>query len=147
MFVSERGALFTTAGFARMLERAAVSARLDIKMHPHMLRHACSFALANQGRDTRGLQAYLGHRYIQHTARYTELSSVSKFCGAAGSSITLPLHRAHAVGHRDTHACALVHDEPPLPPCGPQHELLPVEHNLGSSIPTLPWSVNWRQNH
>ena len=48
---------------------------LDIKVHPHMLRHACGYALANQGRDTRGLQAYLGHRYIQHTVRYTELSS------------------------------------------------------------------------
>ena len=59
MFVSERGAPFTTAGFARMLERAAVSAGLDIKVHPHMLRHACGFALANQGHDTRGLQAYL----------------------------------------------------------------------------------------
>jgi len=60
MFVSERGAPFSTAGFARMLERAAVSARLDIKVHPHMLRHACGYALANQGRDTRGLQSYLG---------------------------------------------------------------------------------------
>jgi site-specific recombinase XerD len=75
MFLSERGAPFTTAGFARMLERAALSAAFDIKVHPHMLRHACGFALANQGRDTRGLQAYLGHRYIQHTVRYTELSS------------------------------------------------------------------------
>ena len=75
MFVSERGAPFTTAGFARMLERAAVSARLDIKVHPHMLRHACGFALANRGHDTRGLQAYLGHRYIQHAVRYSELSS------------------------------------------------------------------------
>jgi integrase len=75
MFVSERGAPFTTAGFARMVERAADSARLDIKAHPHMLRHACGYALANKGYDTRGLQAYLGHRYIQHTVRYTELSS------------------------------------------------------------------------
>jgi site-specific recombinase XerD len=50
-----------------MLERAAESARLDIKAHPHMLRHACGYALANKGYDTRGLQAYLGHRYIQHT--------------------------------------------------------------------------------
>ena len=65
MFVSERGAPFTTAGFARMIERAAESADLDIKAHPHMLRHACGYALANRGFDTRGLQAYLGHRYIQ----------------------------------------------------------------------------------
>jgi site-specific recombinase XerD len=43
--------------------------------HPHMLRHACGFALANKGHDTRALQAYLGHKNIQHTVRYTELSS------------------------------------------------------------------------
>jgi site-specific recombinase XerD len=40
----------------------------------HMLRHACAFALANKGHDTRALQAYLGHKNIQHTVRYTELS-------------------------------------------------------------------------
>jgi site-specific recombinase XerD len=39
-----------------------------------MLRHACGFQLANQGTDTRTLQAYLGHRNIQHAVRYTELS-------------------------------------------------------------------------
>ena len=39
-----------------------------------MLRHACGYALANKGRDTRALQAYLGHRNFQHTVRYTELS-------------------------------------------------------------------------
>ena len=33
------------------------------------------FALANKGHDTRALQAYLGHKNIQHTVRYTELSS------------------------------------------------------------------------
>jgi integrase len=42
--------------------------------HPHMLRHACGYALANKGHDTRALRAYLGHRNIQHTVRYTELS-------------------------------------------------------------------------
>jgi len=41
---------------------------------PHMLRHACGFALANKGHDTGALQAYLGHKNIQHTVRYTELS-------------------------------------------------------------------------
>jgi site-specific recombinase XerD len=63
-----------TAGFARMLERAAEVAGLEIKVHPHMLRHACGFALANAGHDTRALQAYLGHKNIQHTVRYTELA-------------------------------------------------------------------------
>jgi len=75
MFVSERGAPFSTAGFARMLERAAVSANLDaLRVHPHMLRHACGYALAYQGVDTRSLQAYLGHRHIQHTVKYAELA-------------------------------------------------------------------------
>jgi site-specific recombinase XerD len=74
VFVSERRAPFSTAGFARMLERVAEAARVEIKVHPHMLRHACGFKLANDGVDTRALQAYLGHRNIQHTVRYTELA-------------------------------------------------------------------------
>jgi integrase len=75
VFTSERGTPFTTAGFARMLERAGKVAKLPFKTHPHMLRHACGFALANRGHDTRALQAYLGHRNIQHTVRYSELAS------------------------------------------------------------------------
>jgi site-specific recombinase XerD len=74
VFTSERGFPFSTAGFARMVERIGAEATLDFKAHPHMLRHACGYALANRGRDTRALQAYLGHRNIQHTVRYTELS-------------------------------------------------------------------------
>ena len=74
VFTSERGAPFTTAGFARMVERAGEAAGFKFKAHPHMLRHACGFALANKGHDTRALQAYLGHRNIQHTVRYTELA-------------------------------------------------------------------------
>jgi site-specific recombinase XerD len=74
VFTSERGAPFATAGFARMVERAGTVAKLGFKAHPHMLRHACGYALANKGHDTRALQAYLGHRNIQHTVRYTEMS-------------------------------------------------------------------------
>ena len=32
------------------------------------------YALANAGHDTRALQAWLGHKNIQHTVRYTELA-------------------------------------------------------------------------
>src|SRR6476619_791580 len=48
VFTSERGSPFTTAGFARMVERAGVEAKLGFPAHPHMLRHACGFALANK---------------------------------------------------------------------------------------------------
>ena len=74
VFMSERKVPFSTEGFARMLQRAAKAAGLTIKVHPHMLRHACGFKLANDGRDTRSIQSYLGHKNIQHTVRYTELA-------------------------------------------------------------------------
>ena len=71
---SERGSPFTTAGFRKMVARLGVAADFDFPVHPHMLRHACGFKLANDGVDTRSLQAYLGHKNIQHTVRYTELA-------------------------------------------------------------------------
>jgi type 1 fimbriae regulatory protein FimB/type 1 fimbriae regulatory protein FimE len=74
VFTSERGSPFTTAGLARLVERAGEAAGLGFPAHPHMLRHACGFMLANKGHDTRSLQKYLGHKNIQHTVRYTELS-------------------------------------------------------------------------
>jgi integrase len=74
VFVSERNAPFTVSGFAKLIERAGVEAKLPLKCHPHMLRHSTGYALANKGTDTRTLQAYLGHRSIQSTVRYTELA-------------------------------------------------------------------------
>jgi integrase len=74
IFVSERGAPFSVIGFRALVKRAGVSAKLPFQVHPHQLRHACGYALANKGHDTRALQAYLGHKNIQHTVRYTELS-------------------------------------------------------------------------
>jgi type 1 fimbriae regulatory protein FimB/type 1 fimbriae regulatory protein FimE len=74
VFMTERGAPFTTDGFAAMVRRAGAEVGLG-KVHAHMLRHACGYKLANDGHDTRSLQAYLGHRNIQHTVRYTELSA------------------------------------------------------------------------
>jgi site-specific recombinase XerD len=73
IFTSERGAPFTPAGFRKMVARLGVAAGFGFPVHPHMLRHACGFKLANDGVDTRSLQGYLGHRNIQHTVRYTEL--------------------------------------------------------------------------
>jgi site-specific recombinase XerD len=74
VFVSERKVPFSTEGFARLLQRAGKVAGLTIAVHPHMLRHACGYKLANDGRDTRSIQSYLGHKNIQHTVRYTEMA-------------------------------------------------------------------------
>jgi type 1 fimbriae regulatory protein FimB/type 1 fimbriae regulatory protein FimE len=74
VFVTERGGPMTRNNFQRLVYKVARLAGLEITVHPHMLRHACGFALANKGTDTRTLQAYLGHKNIQHTVRYTELA-------------------------------------------------------------------------
>jgi integrase len=72
VFVSERGSPFATAGFARLLERAATAAGLEIKVHPHMLRHGCGYALANKGHDTRAIQT-LRAALVPATTRQTAL--------------------------------------------------------------------------
>src|SRR5262245_17126423 len=59
VFISERDTPFSKRGFQAMVDRAARAACLNIKVHPHMLRHACGYKLANDGVDTRTIQAYL----------------------------------------------------------------------------------------
>src|SRR6516165_5143155 len=61
-------------GFHRLVQRLGEAAKMPFPIHPHMLRHACGFKLANDGHDTRALQHYLGHKNIQHTVRYTEMA-------------------------------------------------------------------------
>ena len=74
LFVSERGGPITSAGFRKLLSRIAQLSSISFSVHPHMLRHACGYKLVNDGHDTRAIQHYLGHKNIQHTVRYTQLS-------------------------------------------------------------------------
>jgi site-specific recombinase XerD len=74
VFMTMRGAPMTPAGFRKFLARLGVEASMPFSIHPHMLRHATGYKLANDGQDTRALQHYLGHKNIMHTVRYTELS-------------------------------------------------------------------------
>ena len=70
-FHSERGTALSRVTVWRAIKGYGEKAGLGIAAHPHMLRHACGFALADQGADTRLIQDYLGHRNIQHTVMYT----------------------------------------------------------------------------
>jgi type 1 fimbriae regulatory protein FimE len=74
VFSTERRGPMTTATVRKLFARAGELAKLPFPIHPHMLRHACGYKLANEGHDTRALQHYLGHKNIQHTVRYTELA-------------------------------------------------------------------------
>ncbi len=75
IFVTERKGPLTTSTVRKLITRAGQNAGISFPVHPHMLRHACGFKLANDGHDTRAVQHYLGHKNIQHTVKYTELTS------------------------------------------------------------------------
>ena len=75
VFTTERSGPLTRSTVSKLIARAGQHAGIGYPVHPHMLRHATGFYLANKGIPTRTIQAYLGHKSIQHTVRYTELSS------------------------------------------------------------------------
>ncbi len=74
IFITERGGPMTDSNFRKMIKRAGEMAKIKFPIHPHMLRHSAGYKLANAGHDTRAIQQYMGHKNIQHTVRYTELS-------------------------------------------------------------------------
>jgi len=75
-FVSERRTPLNRRTVWSAIRVYGEKAELALQAHPHMLRHACGFALADQGADTRLIQDYLGHRNIQHTVIYTAANPV-----------------------------------------------------------------------
>ena len=74
LFVSERRQPLTRQAVNYIVARAGERAGLG-RVHPHMLRHSCGFALANRGYDLRLIQDYLGHRDPRHTAHYTRTAA------------------------------------------------------------------------
>jgi integrase len=57
VFVSERG-----GPIHRLIQRLGEAAKMPFPIHPHMLRHACGFKLANDGHDTRACSTTSGTR-------------------------------------------------------------------------------------
>ena len=75
LFVTERKGPLTTSTVRKIISRAGEKTDIGMPIHPHMLRHSTGYKLANDGHDTRAIQHYLGHKNIQHTVRYTELTA------------------------------------------------------------------------
>ena len=86
VFVTERKGPMTDSNVRKMVARAGKLTDLGFPAHPHMLRHATGFKLANDGQDTRAVQHFLGHKSIQHTVRYTELAAGRVNSFLAGSN-------------------------------------------------------------
>ena len=93
-FMTERDGPMTPKAFHALFGRIGTRAKMQFQIHPHMLRHGCGYALANAGHDTRALQAWLGHKNIQHTARYTELAPYR--LGVSGDRSAMDALRAAA---------------------------------------------------
>jgi integrase len=74
VFETERGGPLSVDALQYIVKQAGRDAGLDVEAHPHMLRHAAGYTLANEGVDTRLIQDFLGHVDIRHTAHYTALS-------------------------------------------------------------------------
>jgi type 1 fimbriae regulatory protein FimB len=70
-FISERCSPLSRKTIWFMIGRYGERAGLPVDAHPHMLRHACGFILADEGADTRLIQDYHGRRNIKHTVKYT----------------------------------------------------------------------------
>lgn len=80
LFLSRQGNALTRQRVYQIISQLGRAADIAVEPHPHMLRHACGFALAERGIDTRLIQDYLGHRNIRHTVRYTA-SNAERFEG------------------------------------------------------------------
>jgi hypothetical protein len=61
-----------TAGFRKLLIRVGDEARFPFPVHPHMLRHACGYKLANDGQDTRCLTA------LSRTQKYSACGAIHR---------------------------------------------------------------------
>lgn len=74
VFISERGTQLDRINACRIVKRAGERSGIPFPIHPHMLRHATGYYLANKGHGLRVIQDYLGHRNVQHTVLYTRLA-------------------------------------------------------------------------
>jgi type 1 fimbriae regulatory protein FimB/type 1 fimbriae regulatory protein FimE len=75
VFISERGGPMGTRNARTIIAKLGQFAELGFPTHPHSLRHACGYFLANSGEDIRSVQTWLGHSNLQHTSRYCALTA------------------------------------------------------------------------
>lgn len=73
LFVGQRGRRLSHRGIQQRLAHWAQQAGLDVRLHPHRLRHAFATHLLESSGDLRAVQELLGHANISTTQVYTHL--------------------------------------------------------------------------
>ena len=76
VFISRKGSTVSRCQFFRIVQSAGKKAGLPTeKCHPHILKHSVGTHLANAGMPVQVIQARLGHRNVQNTMVYLQVSS------------------------------------------------------------------------
>jgi integrase len=70
IFQSQRGSKLSPASIQKIVNQAAERANIGFSVHPHMIRHACGFALATNGSTAHFIQWWLGHKRLESTRWY-----------------------------------------------------------------------------
>ncbi len=74
VFVNQRGKALTSRGVQYLLEKIALDYHLNIRVHPHMLRHSFATHLLDNGADLRVVQELLGHSSLSTTQVYVHVT-------------------------------------------------------------------------
>jgi len=75
LFLNVRGERLTRQGLWQILKSYAKTARIEVDVTPHTLRHSFATHMLNGGADLRMVQELLGHANISTTQVYTHLTS------------------------------------------------------------------------
>lgn len=74
VFVNQYGKPITSEGIEYILNQVVKHSSLNMKIHPHMLRHTFATAMLNNGADIRSVQELLGHASLSTTQIYTHVT-------------------------------------------------------------------------
>jgi integrase/recombinase XerC len=74
LFVNRYGGRLPERRVQRILEKYTILARIDKRVHPHMLRHTFATHLLDGGADLRVVQELLGHADLSSTQIYTHVT-------------------------------------------------------------------------
>ena len=74
LFLNFKGGALTPRGVRLIMDELTQKASLNMKVHPHMIRHSFATSLLNNGADLRTVQELLGHVNLSTTQIYTHVS-------------------------------------------------------------------------